>query len=112
MPDPLGLINPAPISPLRDGARARELRGAQDLRTPASAQEGPSLKDVLMKNISDVNQMQAEAQTAIEDLAAGRRDDMAAVMTAKQKADVAFKMLLQVRNKMMDAYEDVKQIRV
>jgi flagellar hook-basal body complex protein FliE len=33
-------------------------------------------------------------------------------MIAKEKADIAFQMLLQVRNKMMDAYEEVKQIRV
>ena len=109
MSDPLGLIGGA-----GRGAQIRPIRtpeGAQDLRG-AKGVQGPSFKDVLMKNISEVNDMQAEAQTAIEDLATGRRDDMAAVMTAKQKADVAFKMLLQVRNKMMDAYEDVKQIRV
>jgi len=34
------------------------------------------------------------------------------VMIAKQKADMAFKMLLQVRNKMMDAYDEVKRLRV
>jgi flagellar hook-basal body complex protein FliE len=33
-------------------------------------------------------------------------------MIAKQKADIAFQMLLQVRNQMMDAYEEIKQIRV
>ena len=110
MPDPLGLIPSSPpqvtpgLTPPK-GIRADPAQG------PAAA-SGPSFKDVLMKNLQEVNDLQAEAQTAIEDLAAGRRDDMAAVMTAKQKADVAFKMLLQVRNKMVDAYEEVKQIRV
>ena len=67
---------------------------------------------MLMKQIEQVNQLQQDAEVAIEDVAAGRRDDVDAVLMAKQKADVAFKMLLQVRNKMMDAYEEVKQIRV
>ena len=49
---------------------------------------------------------------AIEDLVAGRRDDLDGVLIAKQKADIAFQTLLQVRNKLMDAYEEVKQMRV
>ena len=65
-----------------------------------------------MDNIQQVNNLQQEADVAIEDLVAGRRDDMESVLMAKQKADVAFQMLLQVRNKLMDAYEEVKQIRV
>ena len=59
-----------------------------------------------------VNRLQQDAEVAIEDLMAGKRDDMDQVLMAKQKADVAFQMLLQVRNKMMDAFEEVKQIRV
>ena len=38
--------------------------------------------------------------------------DRDGVMIAKQKADVAFQMLVQVRNTLMDAYEEVRQIRV
>ena len=76
------------------------------------ATDGPAFKDVLLKNIEEVNKLQQDAEAAIEDLAAGRRDDIAQVNIAKQKADMAFKMLLQVRNKMMDAYEEIKQFRV
>jgi len=105
MSDPLGLISntggPQGITPRPAGP------------TPGARQPGgPSFKDVMMKQIEQVNQLQQDAEMAIEDLAAGRRDDMDGVLIAKQKADIAFKMLLQVRNKMMDAYEEVKQIRV
>lgn len=74
--------------------------------------EGPGFKQVLMENLEEVNRLQAEAETAINDLYAGKRTDQATVFNAKVKADVAFEMLLQVRNKLMDAYEEVKQIRV
>ena len=103
MTDPLGLI-PNASSPLNPAQAAAARRNQ-----PAA---GPDFKDVLMKQINEVNQLQQDAEMAIEDLAAGRRADMDGVLIAKQKADVAFKMLLQVRNKMMDAYEEVKQIRV
>lgn len=101
MPDPLGLIGPlsTPAVPAAP-------------KVPGKDVGGPSFKDVLMKNIEQVNRLQQDAETAIEDLVAGKRDDMDAVLMAKQKADVAFQLLLQVRNKLMDAYEEVKQIRV
>jgi len=79
---------------------------------PARKIEGPDFKQVLMQNINQVNEMQQNAETAVDDLISGKRDDMESVLIAKQKADIAFQMLLQVRNKMMDAYEEVKQIRV
>lgn len=102
MPDPLGLISPNQgVSPLQPG---RPL-------APAKV-DGPGFKDLLMKNLEQVNKLQQDAEVAIEDLATGQRSDIDGVMMAKQKADVAFQMLLQVRNKLMDAYEEVKQIRV
>ncbi len=74
--------------------------------------DNTSFKDVLMKNIEQVNQLQQDAEKAIEDLYSGRRDDVDGVLIAKQKADLAFQMLLQVRNKLVDAYDEVRQMRV
>jgi flagellar hook-basal body complex protein FliE len=39
-------------------------------------------------------------------------DDMTGVMTAMEKADVAFKTLLAIRSKLMDAYDEVKNISI
>ncbi|MEE9404161.1 MAG: flagellar hook-basal body complex protein FliE [Algisphaera sp.] len=104
MTDPLGLVSgvsgPSPIFP-----------GAKGPSAPAGVQ-GPGFKDVLMENLEQVNRLQEDAAGAIEDLATGRRGDVDGVMIAKQKADVAFQMLVQVRNTLMDAYDEVKQIRV
>jgi flagellar hook-basal body complex protein FliE len=108
MTDPLGLISSAggahPVSPNKPAS----------VQDPEAKQSEPteSLKKVLLENIEQVNKLQQDADMAIEDLQAGRRDDVANVMIAKQKADMAFQMLLQVRNKMVDAYEEIKQMRV
>ncbi|MCC6681695.1 MAG: flagellar hook-basal body complex protein FliE [Phycisphaeraceae bacterium] len=104
MADPLGLIGSVGATSLLSAPKAVGQAGG----VPG----GPSFKDVLLKNIEQVNRLQQDADAAIEDLVSGRRDDLDAVLMAKQKADVAFQMLLQVRNKVMDAYEEVKQIRV
>lgn len=101
MTDPLGLINNNGIAP----------PSSPNSNTNAPV-EGPSFKDVLMENLQQVNSMQQDAHKAIEDLQAGRRDDPARVMVATEKADMAFRMLQQVRNKMVDAYNEIKDMRV
>ncbi len=103
MPDPLGLISPN-ISPLRPPSPPQPPRVGET--------QGPAFKDLLMQELQQVNQLQTNAQDAIEDLATGKRDDVDAVMQATVHADTAFQMLLSVRNKLMDAYEEIKQIRV
>ena len=77
-----------------------------------SAAGGPSFSQLLGDSIQQVNAMQAEAATAVEALATGGDVQPAEVLTAVQKADLAFRMDMQVRNKLMQAYEEVKQIRV
>ncbi len=105
MSDPLGLISNA-------GATGGVRPQAPQAPAGRGAEPSQSFKDVLMNNIEQVNKLQQDAEMAIEDLASGRRDDIDGVLIAKQKADLAFQMLLQVRNKMMGAYEEIKQMRV
>ena len=104
MTDPLGLISSA--------GGAGPVGGPTPGASKSDAAGGANFKDLLMKNIEQVNALQTDAERAIEDLAAGRRDDLAGVMIAKQKADIAFETLLQVRNKLMDAYDEFRQMRV
>lgn len=103
MSDPLGLIG-------RVGTNPGVTPGA--MPTGPAAAGAPSFKDVLMDNIRQVNDLQAQATSAMEELAAGRRNDVEGVLLATQKADTAFKLLLAVRNKVQAAYEEVKQMRV
>lgn len=104
MSDPLGLIN--------NSSGAGAINPARPARTVGRNEQGPDFKDVLMKNIEQVNRLQQDAEMAIEDLQTGKRDDVDAVMIAKQKADTAFQMLLQVRNSLVDAYDEIKDMRV
>ena len=56
--------------------------------------------------------MQQDADHAVEKLVAGEDVNPAEVLTAVQKADIAFKLMMQIRNKMVQAYNDVQSIRV
>lgn len=82
-------------------------------RAPTPGQgDGPDFKSVLMKNLSEVNAMQQDASQAAEDFVAGRRDDLEGVILAAETADTAFKMLQAMRNQVMQAYDEIKQMRV
>lgn len=103
MSDPLGLVGSS-------GGANLPLR--PQVSQPRSAEGAPSFKDVLFQNLEEVNQAEQDATRAVEDLMAGRRQDLEGVILATDKADTAFRMLQAMRNKVMDAYEEIKQMRV
>jgi len=72
---------------------------------------GQTFKDSLLSNLDEANRLQQEADRAVEDLQTGRRNDVESVILATQKADDAFRMLQALRNRMMEAYEEIKQMR-
>lgn len=106
MSDPLGLINSG-----MGGVRGAGLPGGGGAPRPVDP-NAPSFKDALMQNLQKVNQMQQDASRSVEDLMTGKRDDVESVLMATQQADAAFKMLQAVRNKVMEAFEEIKQMRV
>ncbi len=76
------------------------------------ASEPSSFKDFLLDSIQEVNAMQQDADRAVENLMTGGDVNPAEVLTAVQKADLAFRMMMQIRNKMVQAYQEVQDIRV
>ena len=75
----------------------------------SSQADGPSFKDFLLNSIQQVNSMQQDADKAVEDMFTGGNTDPATVLTAVQKADMAFRMLMQVRNKLSTRVRRVQE---
>jgi flagellar hook-basal body complex protein FliE len=73
---------------------------------------GASFADTLKNSINEVSRLQQDASKAVQDLATGKTEDVSGVMTAMEKSDLAFKTLLAIRAKLMDAYEEIKGISV
>jgi flagellar hook-basal body complex protein FliE len=87
------------------------LPGGPSGAAPAAA-EGPSFRQFLLDSIHEVNAMQQEAEGAVEQLVTGGDVSMVEVLSAVQKADVAFRLMIQVRNKLVQAYQEIQDIRV
>ena len=65
----------------------------------------------LEKYLSNVDQMQQSSDMSIQDLLAGKNEDIASVVAAVAKADVSFKVLVGVRNKLIDAYKQTMSMQ-
>ena len=78
----------------------------------AGSAGGPSFADVLKNSIEEVAKLQNDASQAVDALATGKTENVTGVMTAMEKSDLAFKTLLAIRSKLMDAYEEIKNISV
>ncbi len=76
--------------------------------------EGPgkSFAATLNEAIKGVNELQKSSDKAAQDLATGRTDNIAEVMLSAEKADVALKVMVQVRNKIIDAYNEIMKMQV
>lgn len=89
-------------------------QGSQ-IETPVSSTDsagGTSFADTLKKAINEVNDMQQVANKKAQDLAVGKTDNVADVMIATEKADIALRVMVQVRNKIIDAYNEIMRMQV
>lgn len=78
----------------------------------ASSAGGSSFADALKSSIDEVSRLQQDASKAVEALATGKSDNVSGVMTAVEKSDLAFKTLLAIRSKLMEAYDEIKNIPI
>lgn len=65
----------------------------------------------LWEGVNEVNNMQHDADAAIHELLTGGDVNQAEVMTTVQKSEMAFRLLTQIRNKLLTAYEELNAIR-
>jgi flagellar hook-basal body complex protein FliE len=77
-----------------------------------SQQSPQSFAELLQQGFLQVNESQQSATAQVHQLLTGGDVSQVEVYTAVQKADMAFRMLVQVRNKLMSAYEEINAIRI
>ena len=77
-----------------------------------SSSNSPNFSDMLAKSILEVNDLQKEANHAVEKLATGKSKNIHETMLAVEKADIAFKTMNQVRQKVIDAYKEIMRMQV
>lgn len=90
------------------GGKAQE---AAPSSVPA-APGGEGFGRVVDRLLGSASAEQAHAEQAVRDFAMGRTDNLHGVMLAMAKADLSFRLILQVRNRLSDAYQQVMSMQV
>ena len=107
MSDPLGPLSQLGTQGLH---KVQGPKIAAPLGQPEPGAKG-DFKSALLEQIEQVNRLQQDAEQTKIGAATGEAS-LEEVITATETADTAFRMLLAVRNKLVDAYDEVKNIRV
>ena len=89
------------------------ISGTENLtKTRQQKNDSVSFGEVVERAFSSVNDKILKAEEGVEQMAAGKPVDIAQTMTAVTEADISFRMAMQVRNKVLSAYEEIMRMQV
>lgn len=87
-----------------------------DIKAPGleggPSEGGKTFGEFLQDSIGKVNNLQQEANVAMEKLASGESQNLHETLLAVEKAEIAFKMMNQVRTKVLDAYREIMKMQI
>lgn len=92
------------VNPVRS-----ELPSLPQSSAGGAAQPSAKFGSLLQSFLTDVNDLQLKSDAAIKAFAAGEDTDLNKVVVAISKADLAFRYMLEVRNKLIDAYTEISR---
>jgi flagellar hook-basal body complex protein FliE len=98
----------APVSNISAAQMSSAVAAAPSTRPAAGNEFGEMLRGALERVETD----QHKSSQAIEDLLSGRSEDILPVVTAVAKADMSFKLLVGVRNKVIEAYRQTMNMQI
>jgi flagellar hook-basal body complex protein FliE len=78
----------------------------------AASTGGPSFKEILLNSLERAHDIEQQAKAAAEQLAAGGDANQPAAKGAMQKADAALRTVTQVRDALLGAYNEIKDLRI
>lgn len=78
------------------------------------AQDAPlgGFSDALSQAVNDVNKLQQDADKAVMSVQTGNTGNLHEAIIALEKADISFRTMLQVRNKLIEAYQEIMRMQV
>jgi flagellar hook-basal body complex protein FliE len=106
-----------------DGIRfnATQIQGTdafENVRSPSvssktsSKEPGADFTKTLKEAIQSVDQLQKDADVKMQELVTGKSQNIHETMIAAEKADIALRLMIQVRNKIIDAYQEIMRMQV
>lgn len=89
-----------------------EARKSDGISISDRARQGTSFMDHLQAGISEVNQMQKTSDKMAMEVASGKSENLHETMIAATQAEIGFNLMVQLRNRALEAYQEVMRMQV
>lgn len=105
MADPIivNRLGAAALGPLTPSTKLGQVAGSTD---------GNDFAKMLRQQLERVSQIQNEADDGVKRILTGESDNLSEVFSAAKRAQIAFDLLMEIRNKLVDSYTELRQMRV
>jgi len=84
--------------------------GLSNATSTTGAPPGQSFMDTLQSAMGNVEQAQNDAQQSVTNMLNGNGEEVHRTMVAVEKADLSFQLMMEVRNKIIAAYQDISKM--
>jgi flagellar hook-basal body complex protein FliE len=81
-------------------------------KPPVSAAGTGQFSQVISQLIDDANTQQLQSNQAVEQFAAGRTDNIHEVVLTAAKADLSFRLVLEIRNRLIESYQEIMRMQM
>lgn len=90
----------------------QQIHPMQQLAEPVSGAGGATFGNIVDRFLGGAVQSHQQAETAVNDLALGRTDNLHGVLLQVAQADLSFRLILEIRNRLSEAYQDIMKMQV
>jgi flagellar hook-basal body complex protein FliE len=81
-------------------------------RPAGPAPTGEDFRETLVQALQETNTLQLDAGRQVTRLTAGEDVDLHEVMISQAEASVAFELMMEIRNKLLEAYQEIQRMNV
>ena len=101
-----------PIEPPKISTTELQSLGNISTPQPGAVQGGRAFSDFLGQMVQDVNAKQAAASSAVEGVLTGQNVPLHQAMIAMEEASVSFQLMVEVRNKLLESYQELMRMQI
>jgi flagellar hook-basal body complex protein FliE len=102
----------APIAPVTLANPATSVQAPSTFPATGNEANGSAFQSIFEGALNTVQGAQANADTAVQNFLSGNTEDVHSTVLATQRADLTFELFMQVRNKVVSAYQEIMRMQV
>lgn len=100
------------VAAIRSGAASEVVPGGVSATAAAPGPAGPGFGEMIEAGLGEVNRQLLTSQVDMQRLAVGEVQNLHEVMIRLEESRLSFQLMLQVRNRLLEAYQDVMKMQV